>query len=110
MRALTRAVGRGCGRQEEEQEFREFAARPDAVANLFARIAPQIFGGEMIKQAVACLLFGGSRKARPTVALAGRGMHFLLHALWVQISCFGAPRMLSWRGSQVCLIAGGVPR
>jgi DNA replicative helicase MCM subunit Mcm2 (Cdc46/Mcm family) len=35
------------------------------VANLFSRIAPQIFGGEMIKQAVACLLFGGSRKACP---------------------------------------------
>ena len=49
-------------RQEEEAEFREFAARPDAIANLFSRIAPQIFGGEKIKEAVACLLFGGSRK------------------------------------------------
>ena len=49
-------------RQEEEAEFKEFAARPDATKNLFSRIAPQIFGGNDIKRAVACLLFGGSRK------------------------------------------------
>ena len=52
-------------RAQEEAEFREYAARPNVVDLIQARIAPQIFGAERIKEAVACLLFGGSRKVRP---------------------------------------------
>jgi DNA replication licensing factor MCM5 len=49
-------------RAQEEAEFRAYAARPDVLDAIPARIAPQIFGSERIKEAVACLLFGGSRK------------------------------------------------
>jgi MCM P-loop domain len=47
---------------EEVDAIKEFAAQPDAEQQIFARIAPQIFGSEDIKKAVACLLFGGTRK------------------------------------------------
>jgi len=50
---------------EEEAEFRDFANQPGAQDAIFARIAPQIFGSPDIKKAVACLLFGGSRKRMP---------------------------------------------
>merc|ERR1719400_3002162 len=50
---------------EEEEEFRRLASKPD-VHNIIARsIAPSIFGFEDIKKSVACLLFGGSRKVLP---------------------------------------------
>ncbi len=48
---------------EEEQRFKEFAAQPAVTDRIFARMAPQIFGHEDIKKALACLLFGGARKA-----------------------------------------------
>ena len=54
-------------RAQEEAEFREYAARPNVVDLIQARIAPQIFGAERIKEAVACLLFGGSRKVGLTL-------------------------------------------
>jgi hypothetical protein len=49
-------------RAQEEAEFREYAALPNVLDLIPKRIAPQIFGAERIKEAVACLLFGGSRK------------------------------------------------
>ena len=49
---------------QEEAEFREYAAQPNVLDLIPKRIAPQIFGSERIKEAVACLLFGGSRKVR----------------------------------------------
>eukprot|EP00889_Picochlorum_renovo_P000305 jgi/Picre1/27335/NNA_000304.t1 len=50
---------------EEEAAFREFASTPGADEQIFSRIAPQIFGHDDIKKAVACLLFGGARKRMP---------------------------------------------
>ena len=51
---------------EEIAAFHEFARRPDVHEHVFKeRIAPQIFGSEDIKKAVACLLFGGARKVMP---------------------------------------------
>ncbi|CAL5225636.1 g8492 [Coccomyxa viridis] len=50
---------------QEEAEFREYASRPNVIDLIQKRIAPQIFGAERIKEAVACLLFGGSRKQLP---------------------------------------------
>jgi hypothetical protein len=46
----------------EIEEFKKFARKPNAQQRIFDMIAPQIFGSESIKKAVACLLFGGSRK------------------------------------------------
>lgn len=50
---------------EEEEEFRRMAQRPDIHSIISKSIAPSIFGSEDIKKAIACLLFGGSRKILP---------------------------------------------
>jgi len=50
---------------EEEEEFRRLAAKSDVHQVIANSIAPAIFGFEDIKKAVACLLFGGSRKILP---------------------------------------------
>ena len=47
---------------QEEEEFRRVAARPDVYDVIAGSIAPSIYGSENIKKAIACLLFGGSRK------------------------------------------------
>ena len=63
-------IGVGCTksrvlqcRVEEEQEFKDFAAQPNVANTIFSRMAPNIFGHTEIKKALACLLFGGARKA-----------------------------------------------
>merc|ERR1712226_550499 len=50
---------------EEEEEFRRLAAKPNVHEILPKSIAPAIFGSVDIKKAIACLLFGGSRKILP---------------------------------------------
>ncbi|KAJ7979647.1 DNA helicase [Quillaja saponaria] len=50
---------------EEIEEFKKVAAEPDAYRNICSKIAPSIFGHDDVKKAVACLLFGGSRKNLP---------------------------------------------
>ncbi|XP_050272148.1 DNA replication licensing factor MCM5 [Quercus robur] len=50
---------------EEIEEFKKFAAEPDVYKNICSKIAPSIFGHDDVKKAVACLLFGGSRKSLP---------------------------------------------
>ncbi|XP_020618458.1 DNA replication licensing factor mcm5-like [Orbicella faveolata] len=49
----------------EEEEFNRFASRPDAFETIAKSIAPFIYGSEDVKKAIACLLFGGSRKRLP---------------------------------------------
>jgi len=49
----------------EEEEFRRLAATPDVYETIASSIAPSIFGSVDIKKAIACLLFGGSRKRLP---------------------------------------------
>ncbi|KAI5320702.1 hypothetical protein L3X38_040410 [Prunus dulcis] len=51
--------------QEEIEEFKKFAAEPDVYTSICSKIAPSIFGHEDVKKAVACLIFGGSRKNLP---------------------------------------------
>ncbi|KAH8504984.1 hypothetical protein H0E87_012282 [Populus deltoides] len=51
--------------KEEVEEFKKFASRTDAHEVIRSKIAPSIFGEENVKKAVACLLFGGSRKNLP---------------------------------------------
>ena len=46
----------------EEEEFRRLAATPDVYETIASSVAPSIFGSVDIKKAIACLLFGGSRK------------------------------------------------
>ncbi|PKU73534.1 hypothetical protein MA16_Dca008098 [Dendrobium catenatum] len=49
----------------DELEFKEFAQRPDAYAKLWAMICSSIYGHVNVKKAIACLLFGGSKKRLP---------------------------------------------
>lgn len=50
---------------QEEEELRRLAARPDIYDVIAKSIAPSIYGSIDIKKAIACLLFGGSRKRLP---------------------------------------------
>ncbi|KAF3452998.1 hypothetical protein FNV43_RR03431 [Rhamnella rubrinervis] len=51
--------------QEEIEDFKKFSAEPGAYKHICSKIAPSIFGHDDVKKAVACLLFGGSRKNLP---------------------------------------------
>lgn len=46
----------------EEEEMRKLAATPNIYELIARSIAPSIYGSLDIKKAIACLLFGGSRK------------------------------------------------
>jgi DNA replicative helicase MCM subunit Mcm2 (Cdc46/Mcm family) len=48
--------------KDEIQAFEQFAKLDGIHDELFARIAPNIYGSPDIKRAIACLLFGGARK------------------------------------------------
>ncbi|XP_040577004.1 DNA replication licensing factor mcm5 [Lepeophtheirus salmonis] len=50
---------------EEEERFRRLAAKPNVQNIISQSIAPSIYGSDDIKKAIACLLFGGSRKRLP---------------------------------------------
>ncbi|XP_045452880.1 DNA replication licensing factor Mcm5 [Melitaea cinxia] len=50
---------------EEEDQFRRLAAAPDVYERIAKSIAPSVFGANDMKKAIACLLFGGSRKRLP---------------------------------------------
>ncbi|XP_022664680.1 DNA replication licensing factor mcm5-A-like [Varroa jacobsoni] len=49
----------------EEEKFRNMAASDNIYDRLAKSIAPSIFGSDDVKKAIACLLFGGSRKRLP---------------------------------------------
>lgn len=49
----------------EERMFARFARRADAYDIVARSIAPSLYGHDDCKRAVACLLFGGTRKALP---------------------------------------------
>jgi len=63
---------------EEEAEFRAFAQREDCLEQIFARVAPAIFGHDDVKRAVACLLFGGGRKSLPDASRLRGDVNVLL--------------------------------
>ncbi|XP_063231306.1 DNA replication licensing factor Mcm5 [Bacillus rossius redtenbacheri] len=50
---------------DEEDAFRRLAASPGLYERVSRSVAPSIFGAADIKKAIACLLFGGSRKRMP---------------------------------------------
>ncbi|CAE1224866.1 MCM5 [Acanthosepion pharaonis] len=49
----------------EEEEFIQLAAHPNLYETIAKSIAPSIWGSVDVKKAIACLLFGGSRKRLP---------------------------------------------
>ncbi|XP_057315209.1 DNA replication licensing factor mcm5-like [Hydractinia symbiolongicarpus] len=50
---------------EDEEDFRKLASQADVFDVISRSIAPSIYGSEDVKKAIACLLFGGSRKRLP---------------------------------------------
>lgn len=50
---------------EEEERLRQLANDPDIFAKISESVAPAIWGHKEIKKAIACLMFGGSRKLLP---------------------------------------------
>lgn len=64
--ATTASGGRGKAfTPEEEEEFTTLAQFPNLYDRFANSIAPSIYGNLDIKKAVACLLFGGSKKILP---------------------------------------------
>ncbi|XP_037450625.1 DNA replication licensing factor MCM5-like [Triticum dicoccoides] len=59
-------------------EFKEFAQRPDAYAKICSMIGPSIYGHGDVKKAIACLLFGGSKKRLPDGVRLRGDIHALL--------------------------------
>ena len=51
--------------EAEEREMIAMSRIPDIYNKFIHSIAPSIFGNEDVKKAIACLLFGGSRKQLP---------------------------------------------
>ncbi|EPS62425.1 hypothetical protein M569_12365 [Genlisea aurea] len=51
--------------RDEIEEFKKFASSSNAYDQICSKIAPSIFGHSDVKKALACLLFGGSRKVLP---------------------------------------------
>lgn len=47
---------------QEEEELRALAASPSVYESIARSLAPSIYGSDDLKKAIACLLFGGSRK------------------------------------------------
>lgn len=63
---------------EDEDKFRKLASSPDLYERLSRSIAPSIFGFADIKKAIACLLFGGSRKRMPDGLMRRGDINILL--------------------------------
>merc|ERR1719384_2547389 len=55
----------GVVQPEEEERLRQLASDPDIFTKLAESVAPAIWGNKEIKKAIACLLFGGTRKHLP---------------------------------------------
>ncbi|KAI5854334.1 MCM2/3/5 family-domain-containing protein [Tricharina praecox] len=59
------AKGSAIFSEEEEQEFLELSRKPNLYEMIVDSLAPSIYGNVDIKKAIACLLFGGSKKILP---------------------------------------------
>ncbi|CAO3581630.1 unnamed protein product [Absidia cylindrospora] len=57
--------GRAVFTDTEEEEYIRMSRQPELFETFASSIAPSIFGNKDIKKAIACLLFGGSKKVLP---------------------------------------------
>lgn len=63
--SFAHSLGRGATGSvspQEEEELRVLAASPSVYESIARSLAPSIYGSDYLKKAIACLLFGGSRK------------------------------------------------
>ncbi len=64
--------------QEDEKKILELASKPDIKDRIIRSIAPSIYGLEDVKEAIACLLFGGVPKTYPDGIRVRGDIHVLL--------------------------------
>ncbi|KAJ4754431.1 DNA helicase [Rhynchospora pubera] len=74
----TNSSGPSTFTMDEEISFKEFAQKPSAYSDLCQLIAPSIYGHADVKKAIACLLFGGSKKRLPDGVRLRGDIHVLL--------------------------------
>uniref|UniRef100_A0A0D3FBM1 DNA replication licensing factor MCM5 n=4 Tax=Oryza TaxID=4527 RepID=A0A0D3FBM1_9ORYZ len=99
---------------DEEMEFKEFAQRPDAYVKICSMIGPSIYGHSDVKKAIACLLFGGSKKflkfvektAPIAVYTSGKGSSAA--GLTASVIRDGSSREFYLEGGAMVLADGGV--
>uniref|UniRef100_A0A0E0CSL1 DNA replication licensing factor MCM5 n=1 Tax=Oryza meridionalis TaxID=40149 RepID=A0A0E0CSL1_9ORYZ len=99
---------------DEEMEFKEFAQRPDAYTKICSMIGPSIYGHSDVKKAIACLLFGGSKKflkfvektAPIAVYTSGKGSSAA--GLTASVIRDGSSREFYLEGGAMVLADGGV--
>ncbi len=63
---------------EDERRIRELARQPNIRERIIKSIAPSIYGMEDVKEAIACLLFGGVPKVYPDGIRVRGDIHVLL--------------------------------
>ncbi|KMZ60966.1 DNA replication licensing factor [Zostera marina] len=63
---------------DEDLKFKEFAQSPDAYSKICTSVGPSIYGHDDVKKALACLLFGGSKKSLPDGVRLRGDIHVLL--------------------------------
>jgi replicative DNA helicase Mcm (EC 3.6.1.-) len=63
---------------EDEKRILDLAKMPDVRERIIRSIAPSIYGMEDIKEAIACLLFGGVPKVYPDGIRVRGDIHILL--------------------------------
>lgn len=64
--------------EKEEEIFKQMSKDPKIYEKIYSSIAPGIFGNLEIKKAIACMLFGGSRKHLPDNTLLRGDINILL--------------------------------
>jgi len=64
--------------EQEEEIFKSMSKDPNICEKIYRSIAPGIFGNEEVKKAIACMLFGGSRKHLPDQTLLRGDINILL--------------------------------
>ena len=62
----------------EEEAFKKLSKEPNLYEKIYKSIAPGIYGNEEIKKAIACMLFGGSRKHLPDKTILRGDINILL--------------------------------
>lgn len=63
---------------QEEEIFKKLSKQPLLYDKIYKSIAPGIYGNEDIKKAIACMLFGGSRKHLPDRTILRGDINILL--------------------------------
>jgi DNA replication licensing factor MCM5 len=63
---------------QEEEIFKTLSKDPKICEKIYKSIAPGIYGNEEVKKAIACMLFGGSRKHLPDQTLLRGDINILL--------------------------------